>query len=447
MKTEKAIFVWIVIVLTLTTMLGCQDTPREKVIVGRQGEQIEDVVMGSPSLQSLSFESDRWLESFQLPTVNCIIDAKISVANSEIPVFEIERRSFQEDEVLTMTQYFSNDAIQFANTSNTKKDIELELISARRGMYQIIDGKEGFYPYEGQDAYIALLEEKLLSANEHETFKDISNFNVHFPMDCTFITSEKSKTYFFADHGMFYMTTAKHGIVQPEKWVVSGNAYPGEPVGTTIDNVNISQDNAVDTIERTLESLGISNFSITEIDKARSLHNFTYETLSTGWRIILCRNDGNSIPFDLRSTNSVGFLKYSDSSQYSATWIPERIIIYVSSKGIESFEWTSPMRITKILNENVPVLDFDQIKNRIREIVTYGCSWKEDTTSSSTLVISEVALSHVMIPKINDQKVRLLAPVWIVYYTADDDIETVFGINAIDGSVADLGLRAELPTN
>lgn len=105
------------------------------------------------------------------------------------------------------------------------------------------------------------------------------------------------------------------------------------------------------------------------------------------------------------------------------------------------------MRITKILNENVPVLDFDQIKNRIREIVTYGCSWKEDTTSSSTLVISEVALSHVMIPKINDQKVRLLAPVWIVYYTADDDIETVFGINAIDGSVADLGLRAELPTN
>ena len=190
---------------------------------------------------------------------------------------------------------------------------------------------------------------------------------------------------------MFYMTTAKHGIVQPEKWVVSGNAYPGEPVGTTIDNVNISQDNAVDTIERTLESLGISNFSITEIDKARSLHNFTYETLSTGWRIILCRNDENSIPFDLRSTNSVGFLKYSDSSQYSATWIPERIIIYVSSKGIESFEWTSPMRITKILNENVPVLDFDQIKNRIREIVTYGCSWKEDTTSSSTLVISEVA--------------------------------------------------------
>ena len=63
-------------------------------------------------------------------------------------------------------------------------------------MYQIIDGKEGFYPYEGQDAYIALLEEKLLSANEHETFKDISNFNVHFPMDSTFITSEKSKTYF-----------------------------------------------------------------------------------------------------------------------------------------------------------------------------------------------------------------------------------------------------------
>lgn len=117
----------------------------------------------------------------------------------------------------------------------------------------------------------------------------------------------KIKTYFFVDHGMFYMTTAKHGIVQPEKWVVSGNAYPGEPVGTTIDNVNISQDNAVDTIERTLESLGISNFSITEIDKARSLHNFTYETLSTGWRIILCRNDGNSIPFDLRSTNSVGF--------------------------------------------------------------------------------------------------------------------------------------------
>lgn len=91
--------------------------------------------------------------------------------------------------------------------------------------------------------------------------------------------------------------------------MIAGEAYPGEPKGTTLDNVKISQQEAYEMVNSFLDEVGIENMGIAEAEKARLLLDITFETVSEGWLIKLSRNDGGSVPLFFESQHS-GVLYY-----------------------------------------------------------------------------------------------------------------------------------------
>ena len=95
-------------------------------------------------------------------------------------------------------------------------------------------------PYDGQEEDIARLEEELKNTPE-ETFGPVPET---VPLDTPY-------TYALPDGGRIRVRVSQDGLyataygaysgVQPESWVMAGEAYPGEPKGTTLQNVKLTQ--------------------------------------------------------------------------------------------------------------------------------------------------------------------------------------------------------------
>ena len=246
-------------------------------------------------------------------------------------------------------------------------------------------------------------------------------------------------------HRHVYITTDKFGILQPESWVINGDAYPGEPVGTTIDNVKISEREACDTVNKIITDLGINNLGIAKTEKARIIKDYTSEIVSQGWLVTLTRNDGDSTPVNLISRQLVGLLDFG-SEEYVERWWPEIIKIYLDESGIRALIWNNPLEVVEVLNDNVSLMQFDEIKERIRKYINFGYSKRVENgqvSGEKHVSINKITLTNLLIPIKDELDYQMLVPAWLIYYKYEEieGFTFVFAVNAIDGSSIDLVMR------
>ncbi|MEL7658322.1 MAG: DUF6034 family protein [Bacillota bacterium] len=259
--------------------------------------------------------------------------------------------------------------------------------------------------------------------------------------------SDDKRIYVEAESKYIDILSSKYGIIQPESWIVGGEAYPGEPAGTTIDNIKISEDQAKEMASKLLSELGIDNFGIAETEKARIIENYTGDILSEGWQIKLSRNDGGSIPVYIDPSETMGLI-YTKSEQYAYRWPAEYIMIYVDENGVQSFHWEYPTEIVETMNRNVSIMSLDKIKEKIRDYIKYAESAFSQAymeqygeVVAQEVTLNKVVLTNVPVPIKDESEYQMLVPAWIVYYDHEDRLGTstaVIAINAIDGSSLDI---------
>jgi len=239
--------------------------------------------------------------------------------------------------------------------------------------------------------------------------------------------------------------SVKFGIIQPESWITRGEAYPGEPAGTTLDNVKISEEEARNMVTKLLSDQGIEYMGIARTEKARILKDISFETVSEGWQITLARNDGGCIPVYINPSEVYGMLYYP-SEDYIDRWQAESITVYVDENGPRSFIWKHPLEVVEELNSNVPIVPIDEIKERVRNYIKYAFIKKTEggKVQGLKISVSKTILTDVLIPMKDESAYHMLVPAWIVYYEFEDGLGThtsIIAVNAIDGSSIDLALR------
>ena len=97
------------------------------------------------------------------------------------------------------------------------------------------------------------------------------------------------------------------------------------------------------------------------------------------------------------------------------------------------------MEITGVRNENVPLLPFSQIQQRIRDAIKYGYAADPVMQESKTAIewyIDRMVLTNAMVPIKDDMRHKMLMPVWIVFFREQyaERMTFVCAINAVDGS-------------
>jgi hypothetical protein len=141
------------------------------------------------------------------------------------------------------------------------------------------------------------------------------------------------------------------------------------------------------------------------------------------------------------------------SEEYTERWRQDTITVYVDETGIQFFSWTDPIEVIETLNENVSLLPFEDVKERIKSNIKYGYSKSAEdgwANGECDISVDRVMLANVLVPIKDDLQHQTLSPTWLVYYTfyvdykskVIDEWKSVFAVNAIDGSSIDLRMRS-----
>lgn len=450
--------IYFLILIVLLIFIGCQKTPDEEVIINKGDGRLENIITGpaavlqTPVVNSISNDkientthTETWRETYKIPNLICNINAEIILpSTNNFPVYKVKQHKFDRDSVVKIINYFTANATGVRETSDTKEELEEQLIQVKRGAYIWDDNGGRWESYEGQKKDIADLEKRIANA-EPEVFTSVNESAISVPMNKTYSIPDGERVYVDTTAKGVDIYPYKYGIIQPESWIVKGDAYPGEPAGTTLDNVKISEEKAKNMAKGILTDLEIKNIGMAKMEKARILRDYTFETITEGWQITLTRNDGGSIPVYINSAEIYGTLYYP-SEDYVERWQAENIKIYVDENGIRAFSWKNSIEAENELNSNVPLLTLDEIKENVREYIKYAFTKKTDGKQASDrrITVNRMTLTNVLLPIKNESNYHMLAPAWIVYYQYKDSLgvhTAVIAVNAIDGSSIDLALR------
>ena len=435
-------------------LTACQPTPEEDIVVNRGDGALEAAIAATavPSEQPLlpvdevGQRVEHWTDKLTIRGLTCTIDADIVLPDKQVfPVYRVRQRTLVAETAAQVLDYFLAGATGARETTRTREQVLLDLMLARKGNYVSYDGVGIWESYDGQEEDIARLEEELQTIGEEE-FGPVPD-TVPLDTPYTYALPDGGRVRVRISQDSLYATAyGAYSIIQPESWVIGGEAYPDEPAGTTLQNVKLSQEEAEAVAEAFLEQGGLAHLGLAEAEKARVLQDITYETLSEGWLFTYVRSDGGCIP--VYYFNQQSGILYQRSEDYAPRWYPETLRLYVDENGVQEIEWERPLEIVETMNENVLLLEFDEIQGQITRAIENGYSYMSERMGGDgnyAVTVDRIVLTNVLVPMRDTVDYQMLVPAWLVFYQqqmgAAEPLTAFIAVNAVDGSTIDLKVR------
>jgi hypothetical protein len=433
-------------IMLLCFATACQPTPEKPPVVNKGDGKLEEIIEAAPEPAPTAYDPgvSTWVETYTLPNLECEINADVVTPDTNIfPVYNMKQGTFSAEFADKVVKYFTKGATGVRKSSPTKEELTAQLVQVKRGAYMTDDNGSWWEPYEGQDEEIARLEEEIRNAGP-EVFGPVPDSPATLPIDNTYSMPGDKRMYVRIRKSNIYIDDNNFGGYMPERWLMEGEAYPGEQI-ETLKNVKISEEEARAAANALITDLEIRPFGVATAEKAIILNTYTFETVSEGWSITLARNDGNSIPADLFSVQLGGLINFY-AEDFVERWFPDRIEIFVDETGLRSFSWQYPLEVTGVMDENVAILPFEDIKGYIKNNIKFSIAQKAEANTDIKLEVSldSVVLTNVLVPIKDDMEHQMLAPAWLVYYSIEDGLGRhmmAFAVNAVDGSSIDLSMR------
>jgi len=239
MKLKAALAVLVIAVL----LASCQPTPEKPVVVNKADGKLEETIQSTPALAKPVTEETAWKEQYDIPGLNCKIDAELILPDTNIfPVYKVKQREFDAESADKIVRYFTKESTGVRETSDTKEELSDQLIAAKED-----DNGARWEPYEGQKQRIAELERQIKNAPE-EVFGSVGDKVNAIPFNNTYYLPSGLRMHISARESCITMTTEKYGVLQGESWLKDGGAIPGEPAGATIEDIKISKEEALDKV-------------------------------------------------------------------------------------------------------------------------------------------------------------------------------------------------------
>lgn len=210
---------------------------------------------------------------------------------------------------------------------------------------------------------------------------------------------------------------------------------------------------------RDMEKMGFSDFTVHAAYPADALlmrSSAAYgdwptpEFYSSGWSFRLRRNYGDYPGFF--NYKSPAELNYENRENlYSKPLADERIDVYIDENGIEYMYYGARKEVVGIVNPNVELLSFDELKTRIMNVFGMVLPGSYITENHAQFEIYRMVLTTYTVRE-KDSDTVLEMPCWFVFYDypidnvkyrefkrneLTGDGQECLIINAVDGSIID----------
>ena len=206
-----------------------------------------------------------------------------------------------------------------------------------------------------------------------------------------------------------------------------------------LEDISISQNAAIEFGERAIASNIFKNLGLISIEKARLYNSAQKQAASQGWLLTYGRNDYGYLPMDMSCCSD----PLAVSNGYYSPLKTEQLQIYVDEGGVKRIQWPYPWEVeAEHLSEQVELLSFPDVQERIRQQLAYEWSWIEDDAPLFDLdqTVYDLTLTYCLTPMQDDPAQAVLVPAWIGRYKLEVEADnpsltySIIAINAIDGS-------------
>lgn len=397
---------------------ACQPTPDEPAVI--YGRDLEDkITLSSASLAAYE-APESWKET--LDSIDVEIDATISVPNvTAFPIYQVEKALFDREMTEPLTDYFVGDRPVMKYTGPTREELEERLLYFKKmgndplaeSMVKDLEAMLQDTPETGEPEYIT----DLYIQNSGETVVGVVELEN-------------------GGRGWLGVSTNGFSYGKGEIWtddILGANEHE------TVGDVDIAPKAAVDAAFSLFSDLGIYPMTVFSIKKA-ALYPSAWgadvipeRLIAKGYTIKFARCI-NGIP--ARISEGVTY-NYQDEFAYTAPFNPEEIEVFVDETGeVQWFGWFNRLKITKTMSPNVSLLPFDEIQQRIRDMLFFINAYEEDCSTTITNIEMNMTLVNVK----DEPGTAMYVPAWYIH--CEQEFNTTMGVitqerllvlNAIDG--------------
>lgn len=441
----------LVVCMTLF-LLACQPTPEKEIIVSHDQKNAGTAAQGEPGA-ALTFPN-RWEETMEVAGRKVIFEADVSLdATEQHPVFRVQRDGFSGDAYLKILEA-AYGKCDWRENVMSREDILYEIEHIQIGIVDRYDYATQEYistPFEDEADRIAPLIEMLQGITEDRfvplTASRLNSLTEGKNEGGGVIRLENGELVYIhkqINPESISFHKSRCGMIQPERWVLDGEAIVSEPSHALTD-ISITEEEAIKVGEAFLEKLERSDLRLSYVEKARMLKDALAHReggIAEGYYLHFAQAPSGCLPNGYRYWNAERMLQYDDlEDSFGARWSQETLDIFVTEDGILSVFWTNPMKIVGVIQEDSNLLSFDQVQERVRTLIEYGVKGSTYLGSSDgNIHVEEMVLSAVLRPLKDDPEHAELEPAWIIRMETDLSIRTYLDpyflvIDATDGSL------------
>lgn len=403
----SAALLFIVIILTC----GCQPTPERTAVVHRGN--LEEEIKGSPAQAGAYDAHESWQETLDMKggDASVEINAQISVPDVKaFPVYKVKPTSFDVTRIEPLVDYFTKGKDVIRDPEPTKSELEQQLLLAKK---------------DNDEEMIAELQGKIAIAPETVEDEVITDWSPDKSPRGSFIADDGGYAGISVSPNRFGYT---NGYIETEYVLLLNDRG-------AIGDIAISEESAIASAQDMLHELGLGYMAAVSLEKAQRYASFE-DTLPTskGYFIKFARNiDGIS-----GITNEGISFNVRDEFAYKSPLYPEEIQVYVDEAGkAQSFFWSHPVEIEEKITENAALMPFEDVKQRIRDMLTFINSYNDEP-----IEITSIKMNMAIVDVKDHPDEAMYVPAWFIYYMESFiDPETggtlqqvnTLALNAIDG--------------
>lgn len=454
---RKLSFTLFSLILILT---ACQPTPAKEVIFNREN------IYSLAKKNTVEFQNylydDKMVEVVTSPSekLKINIDAKVEISNKNIfPVYSVKPIAFNRALIEKLINYFMPDAKFYTNPYQlTKKQLLEELT--------VIKQTELYSENESQEV------KDEAEADRQKTIKDIQNEIAEAPekiertyvgindiIDSKTMNIDADKNAIGVEYrgsgdaviSVTNMNTDSYtscfkfdtgGLIQTDNFL--------QQTHQTVGEVSIEQSKAEAAAKKVINDLNIDGITQVSIQKAIKYDRFNYKVIAKGYYILYRREIKGLKTVDIGTS-----VVYNPDAPaiYIPPWRQEEIIMFIDNTGIQSFYWIGLSNINETVSENVALLPYKDIQQRIRKQLIYNNIWVADTKDfEMNINVNKIILGIALIGTKDNIDTGMLVPAWYILYNEsvpemDYEKKNALVLNAIDGSIIEPRLDTYMITS
>lgn len=383
-----------------------------------------------------------WVETYTIPNLNVDINAQIVTPDKDVfPVYKVQKRSFDNETMQKILEYFADDIVGVRQFSYTKDELKEQL-----KYFKEHDAKK-------KDEINDL--NSLIAAAQPEEFKPFDKYAA-LKGYLIFDRADGSRINFSGGQDSCSITKYTGNYDMQFERDIRYGSWPHliKYMDKTLEKSKLTEQEAKDLASKALKDMGIENMGVIRADRAVIVNTCLDAFPSGGWNVSFGRADNGSVPADMSLQDSTAFNFREDD--YFERWQTERLWIYVDDEGVQSIAWDNPTVVTEAVQANTALLPWDKAQQAIKDAMSLGyTNWTniikehDGEVRDRNIAINKIVLTNVLVPQGDDLDYQLMVPAWVVYHgpvweaqgQTRYDFTEIFAVNAIDGTVIDLNFR------